>query len=93
MNPDDVDRLRLSEGQVVRVSSGRSDVLLPVKAETAVSPGTVVVPFNQPTVSAGSLIDVASPVTTVQVDPSVSSNAGASAATGDHGTEGGNAHG
>jgi NADH-quinone oxidoreductase subunit G len=94
VNPTDVERLGLTEGTAVVVRSDRGEVVLPLVRWAGVPAGSVVVPFNQPTVSAAQLIDATAPVTRVELVAGVA-DAGPrprdSSATDE--TEGGSAHG
>jgi NADH-quinone oxidoreductase subunit G len=72
VNPADARRLGLTAGVRVNVRSPRGRVVLPVALEPGVPEGSVVVPFNQPGVSAATLIDASAAVTMVDlqaVDP------------------------
>ena len=46
MHPDDLTRLGLDDGQMVTVRSRRGAIRLAVKSSTAVTPGSVFVPFH-----------------------------------------------
>jgi NADH-quinone oxidoreductase subunit G len=67
IHPADAERLGLQAGDAVRVTSSRGEVILPVRLERGLALGSVVVPFNQPTVSAAWLIDATAAVTAVTV--------------------------
>jgi NADH-quinone oxidoreductase subunit G len=67
MNPHDLAERSLRPGAEVVVTSGRGELRAPVRADTGVPAGSVVVPFNQPGVSAGVLIDSSSAFTNVTV--------------------------
>jgi NADH-quinone oxidoreductase subunit G len=82
VNPADAQRLGLTAGATVSVRSPRGQVVLPVALEGGVPVGSVVVPFNQPTVSASALIDGAAPVTLVELTLVGQGAAGAGVADG-----------
>ncbi len=67
LHPDDLGRLDLAAGSIVRVSTARGSLDLPVAAEPGLAPGTVAVTFNLPGASAAGLIDSRGPVTKVAV--------------------------
>ncbi|MBO0693337.1 MAG: hypothetical protein J2P58_10610, partial [Acidimicrobiaceae bacterium] len=68
MNPADLAERSVAEGTEVVVTSGRGSLTAPVRADAGVPPGSVVVPFNQPAMSAAVLIDSSAPVTSVTVE-------------------------
>jgi anaerobic selenocysteine-containing dehydrogenase len=68
MNPDELFRMDIAEGTQVRVSSSRGSIVLPVRADSGVTPGSVAIPFNLPGVTAATLIDSSLPVTEVRVE-------------------------
>jgi len=68
MNPTDIERLGVAEGDRVNVTSTRTTLVLAVVADEGVPRGTASVPFNQPGTATGALIDAASPVTDVRVE-------------------------
>jgi len=72
LNPDDVARLGVHPGAVVKLISARGDLALPVAPDPAVVRSTVVVPFNLPGGGAGQLIDAAAPYTELAVVPEAS---------------------
>jgi NADH-quinone oxidoreductase subunit G len=93
LHPSDLARLGLAAGDPVTVASARGEVILPVRSETGLALGSVLVPFNQPTVSAGTLIDVAGPVTEVTVTAVTVSDLGGDETNVAAVPEGGSAHG
>ncbi len=68
MNPTDMARLGLHDGERADVRSARTSVVLSVVGSDAVPRGVVAVPFNQPGGTVSSLIDVTSTVTDVAVE-------------------------
>jgi len=46
MNPRDIERLKLKSGRMVRVSSRRGTVVMPLRADPAILPGTVFAAFH-----------------------------------------------
>lgn len=68
LSPYDADRLGVSAGAPVRVSTARTGVVLDAVADAAVPKGLAWVAFNQPDVAIADLIDVSQPVTDVRVE-------------------------
>ena len=68
VNPADLDRLGLSSGARVRVTSSRTTLVLVAHADAGVPKGTAVLWFNQPGGGAADLIDVTGAVTDVRVE-------------------------
>jgi anaerobic selenocysteine-containing dehydrogenase len=68
--PSDVSRVGASaDGQLVRVTSARGTIVLPVRADKRVAPGTAVVAAAPPgNVRPGDLLDVTALVTDVRVE-------------------------
>jgi NADH-quinone oxidoreductase subunit G len=68
INRQDFDRLGVSVGDEVRVTSPQGAFTVPAAPDDALPRGAVGVWFNQPGVCAAELVDAALPVTTVQVE-------------------------
>ena len=68
INPYDLDRLGVSTGQEVKVTSARGSLTTTVQADAGVPRGAVAMAFNQPGDGAADLIDVSRPVTEVRVE-------------------------
>ncbi|HYD11163.1 MAG TPA: NADH-quinone oxidoreductase subunit NuoG [Acidimicrobiales bacterium] len=68
VNPGDLDRLGVTSGGQVRVTSSRTSLTLGVVADERVPRGVAALAFNQLGVDVGELIDVTSPVTDVRVE-------------------------
>ncbi|MGH9105602.1 MAG: NADH-quinone oxidoreductase subunit NuoG [Acidimicrobiales bacterium] len=69
LHPDDMSRLRIGPGAKARVTSNRSTIAVPVVGDTAVAPGTALLPFNLPEGGGGALVDASLPWTEVTVEP------------------------
>jgi predicted molibdopterin-dependent oxidoreductase YjgC len=67
-NPYDLDRLGLSSGGRVRLSSARTHMVVEVEPDAAVPRGSASLPFNLQGISAAELIDGSSPVTDVRIE-------------------------
>jgi anaerobic selenocysteine-containing dehydrogenase len=67
-NPYDLDRLGVTTGDRVRVTSSRTSLTLQVAADPGVPRGSVALPFNLPGEGAGDLIDGSQPVTDLRVE-------------------------
>jgi NADH-quinone oxidoreductase subunit G len=67
-NPYDLDRLGVSTGGRVRLTSARTNTVVEVKADTGIPRGSAAIAFNVPGVQAGDLIDSAAPVTDVRIE-------------------------
>ncbi|MEX2658695.1 MAG: NADH-quinone oxidoreductase subunit NuoG [Acidimicrobiales bacterium] len=68
VNPADLDRLGVTTGTRVRVTSSRTSLVLVADADLGVPKGTAGLWFNQPGQGAADLIDVRGPVTDVRVE-------------------------
>jgi formylmethanofuran dehydrogenase subunit D len=68
LNPRDIESIGTSEGCEVRVSTSRTSIVLPVRADTSVTKGTAWVPFNQIGADIRELIDSDQPVIDVRVE-------------------------
>jgi NADH-quinone oxidoreductase subunit G len=67
-NPYDLDRLGLSSGGRVRLSSARTNLIVEVEPDAAVPRGSASLPFNSEGIPAAELIDGSSPVTDVRIE-------------------------
>jgi NADH-quinone oxidoreductase subunit G len=67
-NPYDLDRLGVTTGGQVRVTSSRASMVLTVCADAGVPRGSASITFNQPGEGAADLIDATAPVTDVRVE-------------------------
>ncbi len=68
LHPSVLDRLGVTTGDRVNVTSSRTTVVIPVEADTSVPRGVAVMGVNQPGCGAGELIDLRSEVTEIQVE-------------------------
>ena len=68
VHPFDRDRLGVSDGQVVRATTGRGSVELPVIADPDTPQGVAFIPINQAGPGAADLIDLSEPVTDLRVE-------------------------
>jgi NADH-quinone oxidoreductase subunit G len=68
LNPTDADRIGAKNGTHVRVANSRGSITVPVVVDAGVIKGAAYLPFNQPDVSVGSLIDASQLVTDVTVE-------------------------
>lgn len=56
LNPDDMQRFALSDGDMITIRSKISEIVLPVKADDSIMSGTIVVPHGLPDVNINRLI-------------------------------------
>ncbi len=68
VNPLDLDALGVTDGDDVRVISGRATTVLPITANESVPRGVLWSPFNQPGGTIEEIIDAAAPVTDVRIE-------------------------
>ena len=68
MNPRDIEAIGTSAGREVRVSTSRTSIVLPVRADSGVLKGTAWVPFNLPGADVRELLGADQPVTDVRVE-------------------------
>jgi anaerobic selenocysteine-containing dehydrogenase len=68
VNPADLERLGVTAGDSVRVTSSRMALTLPVEADPGVPRGVAALAFGQPGPGAADLIDASSPVTDVRLE-------------------------
>jgi formylmethanofuran dehydrogenase subunit D len=68
VNSYDLDRLGVSDGGAVKVTSPRGSARFDVQATSAVPKGTAAVALNQSGPSANVLIDATTPVTEIRVE-------------------------
>jgi anaerobic selenocysteine-containing dehydrogenase len=76
VHPSVLAGMGIAEGEAVQVVSGRGALTLPATADFALPPGTVVLAWNLPGAAAGELIDSATPVTEVTLQPATSAGGG-----------------
>src|SRR5690606_8446369 len=74
VNPYDFDRLGVSEGDDVRVTSARASVVVGIVADPGVPRGTGVMYVNQPGIRVTDLIDANGVVTDIRVETAGGSN-------------------
>jgi anaerobic selenocysteine-containing dehydrogenase len=58
VHPADAERLGLTPGGPVRVTSARGSITLPLRTDPAVAPGVAAIPFNPPGPGAGDLVEL-----------------------------------
>jgi NADH-quinone oxidoreductase subunit G len=68
VNPFELERLGVTSGQNVHVTSSRATVTLKVAGDPGVPRGTATLPFNAVTPGAAELIDASAPVTDVRLE-------------------------
>jgi NADH-quinone oxidoreductase subunit G len=68
VNPSDLDRLGLSSGDAVRVTSSRGSITISTEADLSVPKGLAVLAFDQPGVGAADLVDSSAMVTDVRLE-------------------------
>jgi NADH-quinone oxidoreductase subunit G len=68
LNPRDIERLGATAGREVRVSTTRTSLILPVRADDGVSKGTAWIPFNQTGADVRELLVSGDAVTDVRVE-------------------------
>ena len=68
VHPLDVARIGSAIGREVKVTSNKAAIVLTLAADVSVQRGTAWVPFNQPGVRVGELIDAAAAVTDVRIE-------------------------
>ena len=68
LNPRDIEAIGTAVGREVRVSTSRTSIVLPVRADVTVTKGTAWVPFNQTGADIRELIDGDQPVIDVRVE-------------------------
>jgi NADH-quinone oxidoreductase subunit G len=68
VSPYDLDRLGLTSGDAVRVSSSRGAITIAAEADLAVPKGVAVLAFDQPGAGAADLIDVSATVTDIRLE-------------------------
>ena len=68
VHPLDVARIGSAIGREVKVTSNKAAIVLTLAADVSVQRGTAWVPFNQPGVRVGELIDAAGAVTDVRIE-------------------------
>jgi predicted molibdopterin-dependent oxidoreductase YjgC len=68
LNPTDFEKLGLDAGTVVKVISGRGELMAPLAADFGVPAGSAMIPANAPGSNANTLIDASASVTDVRVE-------------------------
>ena len=68
LNPADFEKLGLDAGTVVKVISGRGELMAPLAADFGVPAGSAMIPANAPGSNANTLIDASASVTDVRVE-------------------------
>jgi NADH-quinone oxidoreductase subunit G len=68
VNPADLERLGVTAGDQVRVTSSRTALTLPTAADLGVPRGVALLAFDQPGAGAADLVDAAAPVTDVRLE-------------------------
>ena len=68
VHPFDRDRLGVTDGQKVRLTTGRGSVELDVHADASTAQGTAFIAVNESGPGAPELIDLAEPVTDLRVE-------------------------
>ena len=68
LNPADFDKLGVAAGTVVRLESGRGNLLVPVEVDAGVPVGSAAIPWLAPGSAANTLIDSSAVVTDVRVE-------------------------
>ena len=68
LNPRDIESIGTAVGRDVRVSTSRTSIVLPVRADAGVQKGTAWVPFNQTGTDVRALLSADQPVTDVRVE-------------------------
>lgn len=68
LNPSDFAKLGIDSGTIVKVVSGKGELMAPVSVDAGVPAGSAVIPTNAPDANANRLIDVTNSVTDVRVE-------------------------
>jgi anaerobic selenocysteine-containing dehydrogenase len=68
VNPLDLARLGVDEGDDVKITGPRGSTVLPLAAAAAVPRGLALVPFNAPGPSIGEIVDASAPVLDVRIE-------------------------
>jgi NADH-quinone oxidoreductase subunit G len=68
VHPLDLDRLGATTGTALKVSSASASLVLEVEADPGVARGTAWLPFNQPSSTAGALLDSTAPVVDLRLE-------------------------
>ena len=68
LNPVDFDKLGIDAGTLVKVVSGRGELMAPAVADGGVPAGSAAIPANAPDANANRLIDASASVTDVRVE-------------------------
>ena len=70
LNPTDFDKLGVSSGSLVKLTSSKGELMAPVVADLGVPVGSAAIPTNSPDANANRLIDASQSVTDVRVERS-----------------------
>jgi NADH-quinone oxidoreductase subunit G len=70
VNAYDFDRLGVDDGDEVRVSSAKGELIAEIRVDDGVTRGTAAMVFRQPELDVAELIDATSPVTDIRVETS-----------------------
>ena len=68
LHPSDFAKLGVEAGTLVKIVSGKGELMAPIAVDPGVPMGSAVVPANAPDANANRLIDVTTPVTDVRVE-------------------------
>ncbi|MDQ2727860.1 MAG: NADH-quinone oxidoreductase subunit NuoG [Actinomycetota bacterium] len=69
IRPDDLERLGIREGAMVRITSTKGSVVAPARSEWGLATGCVSLPWNAPGVAVSTLIDASASCTEVSLEP------------------------
>lgn len=78
IRPDDLERLGITEGAAVRVTSTRGTVVAAARCEWGLAPGCVSLPWNAPGAAANTLIDASAACIEVGLEPAPDPDTGSS---------------
>jgi len=68
LHPSDFAKLGVEAGTLVKIVSGKGELMAPIAVDPGVPMGSAVIPANAPDANANRLIDVSTPVTDVRVE-------------------------
>ena len=68
LNPADFDKLGVDAGAIVKVVSGKGELMAPVAVDAGVPAGSAAIPANAPDANANQLIDASTSVTDIRVE-------------------------
>ena len=66
--PADFDKLGVDAGAIVKVVSGKGELMAPVAVDAGVPAGSAAIPANAPDANANQLIDASTSVTDIRVE-------------------------